>query len=63
MYLAGNAYPEIQYTNVTVLTPPHQSHTQAVRKIAHYLKGLVFKITGDLFLDCNVNTSFAGLWN
>lgn len=73
MYLAGNAYPEIQYAvhQCTRFThSPRQSHTYAIKRIAHYLKGvldqrqgLVFKVTNDLSLDCYVDASFAGLWN
>jgi hypothetical protein len=73
MYLAGNAHPEIQFAVhqcARFTHSPRQSHTQAVKRIAHYLKGildndqgLMFKRTDDLTLDCFVDADFAGLWS
>ena len=70
MYLASNAHPEIAYAvhNCARFThAPRRSHSQAVKRVAHYLKGivdnkegLIFKITGDLTLDCYVDAGFAG---
>ena len=72
MYLVGNAHPEIQFAVhqcARFTHSPRKSHKQAVKRIAHYLKGildkdqgLMFKKTDDLTLDCFVDTDFARLW-
>ena len=44
MYLAGNAYPEIQYAIhqcARFTHAPRHSHAVAVKRIAHYLKGVL----------------------
>ena len=49
MYLAGNAYPEIQYAvhQCACFThAPRHSHAIAVKEIAHYLKGVLDKEEG-----------------
>ena len=72
MYLAGNAYPEIQFAVhqcARFCHAPRHSHAIAVKRIAHYLKGilnkqqgLIFKATPDQRLDMFVDADFAGLW-
>ena len=72
MYLAGNAYPEIQFAVhqcARFTHAPRHSHAMAVKKIAHYLKGvldaqqgLTFKANQNLILDLYVDADFAGLW-
>ena len=61
MYLAGNAYPEIQYAVhqcARFTHAPRKSHAVAVKRIARYLvgvledkQGLNFKTTTNLNLD------------
>ena len=73
MYLAGNAYPEIQFAVhqcARFTHCPRQSHSQAIKRIAHYLKGildnkqgLTFTKTDYLDLNCYVDADFAGLWS
>ena len=46
MYLAGNAYPEIQFAVhqcARFCHAPHHSHAIAVKRIAHYSKGVLNK--------------------
>ena len=72
MYLAGNAYPEIQFAVhqcARFCHAPRHSHAIAVKRLAHYLKGilakeqgLVFKATIDQRLDLFVDADFAVLW-
>jgi hypothetical protein len=72
MYLAGNAHPEICFAvhQCTRFThSPRQTHSEAVKRIARYLKGILqredgmmFKPTTELSLDCWVDADFAGLW-
>ena len=62
MYLAGNAHPETAFAVhqcVHFTCSPQRSHTQAIKRLAHYYKGilnkeqgLMFKPTTDLTLDC-----------
>ena len=73
MYLAGNAYPEIQFAVhqcARFCHAPRHSHAIAVKRIAHYLKGVLNKEQGLIFtasvdhkLDLFVDADFAGLWN
>ena len=72
MYLAGNAYPEIQYAVhqcARFTNAPRHSHAVAVKRIAHYLKGVLdqeqglqFKVSSKFNLDLYVDADFAGLW-
>ena len=72
MYLAGNAYPEIQYSVhqcARFAHAPRHSHAVAVKRIAHYLQGVLndkqglqFKISDKFNLDLYVDADFAGLW-
>ena len=72
MYLAGNAHPEIQFAVhqcARFCHAPRHSHAIAVKRIAHYLKGVLDKKEGLLFkvnpaqkLDLFVDADFAGLW-
>ena len=70
MYLTSNSRPDIQYAVhqcVRFTHNPRASHEQAVLRICHYLKGtkdkgLVFKPSAELTLDCYVDVDFAGLW-
>ena len=71
MYLAGNAYPEIQFAVhqcARLSHAPRHSHAIAFNSIAHYLKGILqkqqglfFKATVDQRLDLFVDADFAGL--
>jgi hypothetical protein len=73
MYLAGNAYPEIQFAVhqcAHSTHAPRHSHAIAVKKIAHYLQhalqenqGLTFKTTNACELNLYVDADFAGLWS
>ena len=72
MHLAGNAYPEIQFAVhqcARFSHAPRHSHAIAVKRVAHYLKGvletkqgLTFKATKYPVLDLYVDADFAGLW-
>ena len=72
MYLSGNSHPEIQFAVHQCARFPHslrKTHSQAVKHIAHYLKGILNKNQGLLFkantstiLNCYVDADFAGLW-
>ena len=72
MYLAGNAYPEIQYAVhqcARFTHAPRQSHATAIKRIAHYLQGvlnkeagLCYRITKDLNFDLYCDADYAGLW-
>ncbi len=72
MYLAGNAYPEIQYAvhQCACFThAPKQSHAKAVKVLARYLKGVLDKEEGlhytinpSLQFDLYCDADFAGLW-
>ena len=72
MYLAGNAHPEICFAVhqcARFTHSPRQTHAEAVKRIARYLKGilmnnqgLMFRPTNNLSLDCWVDADFAGLW-
>jgi hypothetical protein len=71
MYLASNAYPEIQFAVhqcARFTHCPRASHEEGVKHICRYLQGvkdngLTFKPSSDLQLDCYVDADFAGLWN
>lgn len=72
MYLAGNAYPEIQFAVhqcARFTHAPQRSHTVAIKCIDRYLVGVLedkedlhFKTTTDLNLYLYVDADFAGLW-
>jgi len=70
MYLTSNSRPDIQYAVhqcARITHNPRASHEEAVLRICHYLKGtkdkgLVFKPSAELTLDCYVNADFASLW-
>lgn len=70
MYLTSNSRPDIQYAVhqcARFTHNPRASHEQAVLRICRYLKGtkdkgLVFKPSAELTLDCYVDADFAGLW-
>ena len=71
MYLAGNAYPEIQYAvhQCACFThAPKHSHTKAAKHIARYLmtvfdkkQGLYYVVTKNLHLDLYCDADYAGL--
>ena len=73
MYLSGNAHHEIAFAVhqcARFTHCPKQSHTQAIKHLAKYLKcildqeqGLIYKPTTSLNLDCYVDADFDGLWN
>jgi len=72
MYLAGNAHPEIAFAVhqcARFTHSPKGTHTDAVKRIGKYLKGildneqgLMFNPTTDITLDCYCDADFAGLW-
>ena len=72
MYLAGNVYPEIQYAVhqcARFTHAPRHSHAVAVKRIAHYLKGVLdaeqglqLNVSENFNLDLYVDADFAGLW-
>ena len=72
MYLAGNAYPEIQYAVhpcARFTHAPRHSHAVTVKHVAHYLngvldaeQGLQFKVSDNFNLDLYVDADFSGLW-
>ena len=72
MYLAANAYPEIQFAVhqcARFTHCPRHVHAQAVKKICRYLKyaldcnaGLTLSKEEGYQLDCYVDADFAGLW-
>ena len=72
MYLAGNAYPDIQnavHQCAHFTHAPKYSHAKAVKQIARYLKGVLeakqglhYVITKDLHLDLFCDADYAGLW-
>ncbi len=71
MYLCSNSRPDIQFAVhqcARFTHNPRRSHEQAILRICRYLrgtsdKGLMFKPTSDMKLDCYVDADFAGLWN
>ena len=71
MYLANNSRPEIQYavhSCARFTHCPKDTHAQAMKWLCKYLqgtrdKGLCFKPSPDMRLDCYVDTDFAGLWS
>jgi hypothetical protein len=70
LYLTGHSRPDVQqavHQCARFTHNPRASHEEAVKHICRYLKGtrdkgLVFRIDGDLTLDCYVDADFAGLW-
>ena len=72
MYLAGNAYPEIQYAVhqcARFTHAPRHSHAEAVKRIARYLQGVLkeeqglqFTLSDNFNLDLYVDADFGGLW-
>jgi len=72
MYLAGNAHPEICFAVhqcARFTHTPRQTHSEAIKRLARYLKGILnnseglrFKPSKELSLDCWVDADFAGLW-
>ena len=72
LYLAGNAYPEIQFAVhqcARFTHAPRHSHSMAVKKIGHYLQqvlltnqGLTFQASTTPILDLYVDANYAGLW-
>ena len=73
MYLAANAYPEIQFAVhqcARFTHCPRHTHAQAIKRVCRYLKhvldeeaGLTLKKEKGYQLDCYVDADFAGLWN
>jgi hypothetical protein len=70
MYLGNNTRPDIafavnQCARFSFL--PKVSHAKALKRIVRYLQGtkeqgLIFSPTGELVVDCYVDSDFAGLW-
>ena len=71
LYLSSNSRPDIQYAVhqcARFTHNPRLSHQHAILRICRYLKatedkGLSFKPTQQLTLDCYVDADFAGLYN
>jgi hypothetical protein len=71
MYLSSNSRPDIQFAVhqcARFTHNPKRSHGDAILRICRYLqgtkdKGLRFKPTSDLKLDCYCDADFAGLYN
>jgi hypothetical protein len=70
LYLSGNSRPDISFAVSQCCRfthNPRQSHGVAVKRILRYLngtrdKGMKFKPTQSLKVDCYVDADFAGLW-
>ena len=70
MYLAGNSRPDIAFAVhqcARFTHSPRDSHGKAVKRIIRYLqgtkdKGLFFRPTKELQMDCYVDADFAGTW-
>ncbi len=71
MYLTANSRPDIQFAVhqcARFTHAPRKSHADAIKRICSYLagtkdKGIMFKPTKELELDCYVDADFAGLWH
>jgi len=71
LYLSANSRPDIQYAVhqcARFTHTPKMSHQQAILRICRYLKatedkGLSFRPTNELTLDCYADVDFAGLYN
>jgi len=71
LYLSSNSRPDIQFAVhqcARFTHTPKQSHQQAVLRICRYLKatedkGLSFRPSNELTLDCYADADFAGLYN
>lgn len=71
LYLSSNTRPDIQFVvhQCACFTHnPKASHAEVVKRILRYFqgtkdKGLIFKPTKELTLDCYSDANFAGLWN
>jgi len=71
LYLSSNSRPDIQYAVhqcARFTHTPKMSHQQAILRICRYLKatedkGLSFRPTSELTLDCYADADFAGLYN
>jgi hypothetical protein len=71
MYLSSNSRPDIQFAVhqcARFTHNPKRSHGDAILRICRYLqgtktKGLRFKPTAELKLDCYCDADFAGLYN
>ena len=70
LYLAGHTRPDIAYAVnccARYMFNPRKSHEVAVKRIARYLKatrtrGLIFKPSSELRIDCFPDADFAGLY-
>ena len=72
MYLAGNSYPEIQFSVhqcARFTHCPKTTHSKAIKRIARYLKGVLnekeglrYNISNSVNLDMYCDADFAGLW-
>jgi len=70
LYLAGHTRPDIAYAVnccARYMFNPRKSHETAVKRIARYLKatrgkGLIFKPSSELRIDCYPDADFAGLY-
>jgi histone deacetylase 1/2 len=70
MYLGNNTRPDIAFAVnqcARFSFSPKVSHGKALKRIVRYLKGtkeqgLIFSPSGELVVDCYVDSDFAGLW-
>ncbi|KAL7570776.1 hypothetical protein ACA910_014406 [Epithemia clementina (nom. ined.)] len=70
MYLGNNSRPDLAFAIhqcVRFSINPRTPHGEALKRIGRYLqktadKGLIFKPTKNLNLDCYVDADFAGVW-
>ncbi len=72
MYLAANAHPEIQFAVhqcARFTHAPKENHTVAIKRIPHYLKGvldnedgLLLSVDSKMELNCYRDADYAGLW-
>ncbi|MGH7974287.1 MAG: reverse transcriptase domain-containing protein [bacterium] len=71
MFLQANTRPDISFAVhqcARFTHNPKKSHEEAVKHICRYLqgtkeKGIIYRPTKDLSLDCYVDADFAGLWH
>jgi hypothetical protein len=70
MYLGNNTRPDIAFAVnqcARFSFSPKVSHAKALKQIVRYLhgtkeQGLIFSPSGELVVDCYVDSDFAGLW-
>ena len=71
LYVSSHSRPDIQYavhSCARFTHCPRKSHGDAIKRICRYLqgtknKGLQFRPSDEMRLDCYVDSDFAGLWS